>query len=88
MSSCTVLRARKGALQVLEVGLKKRFSVAKAWALCDTGSTHSWIPEKLRSQMGLKGTTEVMFVRDVTGSIEGNTRRVDLKFSLLHSFRL
>ena len=83
VSSCTVSRARKGALQVLEVGLTKGSSVAKARALCDTGSTHSWISEKLRSQMGLKGSTEVMFVRGVTGSIEGNTRRVDLElFSL------
>ena len=83
LSSCTVSQARKGALQVLEVGLRKGSSGAKTWAVCDTESIHSWISEKLGSQMGLRGSTEVMFVRGVTGSIEGNTRRVDLElFSL------
>ena len=33
--------------------------------------------------MGLKGSTEFMFVRGVTGYNQGNTRRVDLElFSL------
>ena len=39
--------------------------------------------EKLRSEMGLKGSHEVVFVRGVTGTIEGSTRCVDLElFSL------
>ena len=41
ISSCTVAQARKGALQVLEIGLRNGSTEAKAWALCDTGSTHS-----------------------------------------------
>ena len=36
VTSCTVSRARKGALQVIEIGLKSGSSNTKAWALCDT----------------------------------------------------
>ena len=82
---CTVSRARKGALQVIEIGLRNGSSEAKAWALCDTGSTHSWVSEKLRSEMGLTGSNEVVFVRSVTGSIEGNTRCVDLELRSLEN---
>ena len=83
IASCTVAQARREALQVLEIGLRNGSSEAKAWALCDTGSTHSWVSEKLRSEMGLKGSHEVVFVRGVTGTIEGSTRCVDLElFSL------
>ena len=82
-ASCTVAQARRGALQVLEIGLRNGSSEAKAWAICDTGSTHSWVSEKLRSEMGLKGSHEVVFVRCVTGTIEGSTCCVDLElFSL------
>ena len=40
VTSCTVSRARKGALQVIEIGLRSDSSNTKAMALCDTGSTH------------------------------------------------
>ena len=43
----------------------------------------SWVSEEVRSEMGLTGSSEVVFVRGVTGSIEGSTRCVDLElFSL------
>ena len=76
IASCTVAQARRGALQVLEIGLRNGSSEAKAWALCDTGSTHSWVSEQMRSEMGLKGSHEVVFVRGVTGTIEGSTQCV------------
>ena len=83
IASFTVAQARTRALQVLEVGLRNDSSEAKPWALCDTGSIHSWVSEKLRSGMGLKGSHEVVFVRVVTGTIEGSTRCVVLERFLL-----
>ena len=72
IASCTVAQARRGALQVLKIS-----SEAKAWALCDTGSTHSWVSERLLSEMCLKSSYEVVFVRSVTGTVEGSTRCVN-----------
>ena len=83
IAAFTVAQARTRALQVLEVGLRNDSSEAKPWALCDTGSIHSWVSEKLRSEMGLKGSPEVVFVRVVTGTIEGSTRCVVLERFLL-----
>ena len=83
VAACTISRARKGALQVIEVGLKSGSATTKAWALCDTGSSNSWISEVLRSELCLSGSNEVVSVRGVTGSFEGSTRCVDLElFSL------
>ena len=79
IASYTVAQARRGALQVLEIVLRNGSSEGKAWALCDTRSTQSWVSEELRSEMGLKGSQEVVFVRGVTGTIEDNTRCVDLE---------
>ena len=53
VTSCTVSCSRKGALQVIEIGLKSDSSNPKAWALCDTGSTHSWVSENEKSCLGL-----------------------------------
>ena len=83
VTSCTVSRARKGALQVIEIGLKSGSSNTKAWALCDTGSTHSWVSEYVKSCLGLVGSSETVCVRGVTGSLEGDTSCVNLElFSL------
>ena len=83
VTSCTVSRARKGALQVFEIGLKSGSSNTKAWALCDTGSTHSWVSEDVKSCLGLVGSSETVCVRGVTGSLEGDTSCVNLElFSL------
>ena len=83
VTSCTVSRARKGALQVFEIGLKSGSSITKAWALCDTGSTHSWVSEDVKSCLGLVGSSETVCVRGVTGSLEGDTSCVNLElFSL------
>ena len=83
VTSCTVSRARKGVLQVIEIGLKSGSSNTKAWALCDTGSTHSWVSEDAKSCLGLVGSSETVYVRGVTGSLEGDTSCVNLElFSL------
>ena len=83
VTSCTVSRSRKGTLQVIEIGLKSGSSSTKAWAPCDTGSTHSWVSEDVKSCLGLVGSSETVCVRGVTGSLEGDTSCVNLElFSL------
>ena len=78
-----VSRDRKGTLQVIEMGLKSGYSNTKAWALCDTGSNHSWVSEDERSCLGLVGSSETVCVRGVTGFLEGDTLCVNLeRFSL------
>ena len=82
-TSCTVSRACKGALQINEIGLKNGSLNTKTLALSDTGSTHSWVSEDVRSCLGIVGSSETVFVRGVTGSLEGNTSCVNLElFSL------
>ena len=83
VTSCSVSRARKGALQVIEIGLKSGSSNIKDWDLCDTGSTHSWVSEDVKSCLGLVGSSETVCLRGVTGSLEGDTSCVNLEpFSL------
>ena len=83
VTSCTLSRARKGALQVVGIGLKSGSSNTKAWALCDTGSTHSRISEEVKSCLDLVGSTETVCVRGVTGFLEGYTSCDNLElFSL------
>ena len=82
-TSCTLSRALKGALLVIEIGLKSGSSMSKAWALFDTGSTPSWVSEDVKSCLCLVGSSETVCVRGVTGSLGGDTSCVSLElFSL------
>ena len=46
--------------KLIEVGLKGGSTTTKAWALCETGCSHCWISESLRSELSLSDTTEVV----------------------------
>ena len=78
-TGCCVSQVKKGVLQVLEIGLKSASSTVRTWALCDGGSTHSWISDKLREELQVLGASEQMFVHAFNGTLDGETTRVNLE---------
>ena len=80
---CSVASVSTGALQVVQVESRSGSLSFKAWALCDGGSTHSWISDGLRRQMSLGGSDETISVHGITGQVLEETKRAELELRSL-----
>ena len=75
-------------MQVIEVGLRSGSTTTKAWALCDTRRSHSWVSKDAKTSLGRHGSSDTVSVRGVTRSLEGETSCDSLELHSLKDFSL
>ena len=77
---------QKGLLQVAAVrlfGLNGR--VEDTWALCDTGSTQTWVDDTLIDKLGVEGQDITLEVSGIHGTRSMKTRSVPIKIGRKNS---
>ncbi len=77
-SVCSVVRLN-GVLPSIQVVARSGCRSEKTLALCDSGSSHSWISQSLANQLRLSGTPHTIGLNAFTESSEIRTENVELE---------
>ena len=74
----------KGLLQIVKVNLSSSYGSQKAWALCDSACSHSWMTGKLTRDLKLEGRPICLTVNGINSQEVVITEMVELTLSKLH----
>ena len=75
----------RGLIPVVLVNVSSRCGSAEVLALCDTGSVHSWVSDKLAKSLSLTGSPSKVALSGIISNQEVVTERVEVVVSSLYA---